>query len=285
LSESAVAGPGRRTLFSRARRGVRAALVVSAFAWFWGGAFLFSWFVLPLVALSGGTNRARRYRACQRVVRASFRLFHGYMRVLTLVDAQVVGTIPRRSGGGPVVLVSNHTTLVDTTAIICAYPHTCALAKAPYTGSVVVGPLLRLVGHISTGTGRWLSTAIERLRDGFDILVFPEGTRSPPKGLGPFHRGAFEIACRADVPVVLLLSSCEPSALTKERAFWDQPDQVAVLSIRPTLLLEPRDFGMDSRALMFHVEEVYTQAIRAGSGSAEPTWSRAKKSSIESRAR
>jgi 1-acyl-sn-glycerol-3-phosphate acyltransferase len=252
------------------RRAVRVTLVVSAFAWFWGGAFLFSWIVLPLVALSGGWNRSRRYRACQRVVRASFRLFHGYMRVLGLIDARVGGTIPRRPGGGPVVLVSNHTTLVDTTAIISEYPHTCALAKAPYTGSVVVGPLLRLVGHVSTGTGRWLSMAVERLRDGFDVLVFPEGTRSPPYGLGPFQRGAFEIACRADVPVVLLLSSCRPSALTKDRAFWDQPDEVAVLSIHPTVMLEPRDFGMDSRALMFHVEEVYIQAIRASSGSVPP---------------
>ncbi len=257
-----------RTFGSRLRRSWRVTLVVSAFAGFWSGAFLLSWIVLPLVTVLGLASQRRRIRACQRVVQVSFRVFHGYMRALGLLDARVTPEVPRRPGGGPVVLVCNHTTLVDTTAIISEYPHTCALAKAPYTGSVVVGPLLRLVGHVSTDTSGSLTCAVERLRAGFDLLVFPEGTRSPPRGLNPFRRGAFEIACRADVPVVLLLSRCEPSALTKDRAFWDQPDEVAVLSIRPTALLEPRDFGMDSRALMKHVEEVYMQAIRDGSGRA-----------------
>jgi 1-acyl-sn-glycerol-3-phosphate acyltransferase len=255
-----VAGPPARTLASRVRRAFRVTLVVSAFAWFWGGAFLLSWFVLPLVALFGGWTRVSRVRACQSVVHGSFRVFHAYMRVLGLLDARVLGAIPRRPGGGAVVLVCNHTTLVDVTAILAAHPHTSAFAKGPYVGSVVVGPLLRLAGYIP-GTSGALFTAIDRLRDGFDVLIFPEGTRSPPHGLNPFQRGAFEIACRADVPVVLLLSTCEPSALTKDRAFWDQPDKIAVLTIRPTVLLEPRDFGMDSRALMSHVERAYKENL------------------------
>jgi 1-acyl-sn-glycerol-3-phosphate acyltransferase len=248
------------TLGSRARRALRITLIVSAFAWFWGGAFLLSWLVLPVVALFGGWSRVSRVRACQRVVHGSFRVFHGYMRLLGLLDARVLGAIPRRAGGGAVVLVCNHTTLVDVTAILAAHPHTAAFAKGSYVGSVVTGPLLRLAGYIP-GTPGALYTALDRLRDGLDVLIFPEGTRSPPHGLNPFQRGAFEIACKADVPVVLLFSSCEPSCLTKNRAFWNQPDETAVLTIRPTVLLEPRDFGMDSRALMSHVEGAYKQTL------------------------
>ncbi len=244
----------------RVRRAFRIALVVSAFVWFWGGALLLSWLVLPLVVLLGGWTRARRIRACQSVVHGSFRVFHGYMRVLGLLDARVIGAIPRRPGGGAVVLVCNHTTLVDVTAILAAHPHTSAFAKGSFVGSLVVGPLLRLAGYIPATPGAFY-TAIDRLRDGLDVLIFPEGTRSPPHGLNPFQRGAFEIACKADVPVVLLFSTCEPSALTKDRAFWDQPDDRALLTIRPTVLVEPRDFGMDSRALMSHVEEAYKQAL------------------------
>jgi len=237
-------------------------MVVSAFAWFWGGAVLFAWLLLPLVALTGGRDETRRIRACQRVIQASFRLFHGYMRVLGLLDARVEGEIPRRPDGGPVVLVANHTTLVDTPAIISRHPHTCVLAKPALIRSFFVGRLLRLVGNLEAGTALGLKLAVERLHAGFDLLIFPEGTRSPPHGLNPFRRGAFEIACRADVPVVLLMSTCSPSALTKDRAFWDQPDEVAILTIRPAALVEPRDFGMDSRALMSHVERVYIDAVR-----------------------
>ncbi len=228
---------------------------------------MLSWLVLPFVAVfaavgerGGRGGRVRCIRACQRVVHGSFRVFHGYMRALGLLDARVLGPIPRRPDGGPVVLVCNHTTLVDVTAILAAHPHTCAFAKGAYVGSFVVGPLLRLAGYVP-GTPGALFTALDRLRDGLDVLIFPEGTRSPPHGLHPFQRGAFEIACRADVPVALLVSSCRPSALTKDRAFWDQPDEVAVLTIEPTVLVEPRDFDMDSRALMCHVEATYKRLI------------------------
>jgi len=243
----------------------RAVLVASAFAGFWCGAFLLAWLVLPIVALLP-RDEARRIRACQRVLSKSFRVFHGYMRILGLVDAHVSGEIPRRVGGGPVVLVVNHTTLVDVTAILMRFPHACAMAKSVYADSFLVGRLLRLSGFISAGADTYTrSAAIQlarhRLQQGFDILVFPEGSRSPPGGLLPFQRGAFEIACRADVPVVTLLSRCEPSALTRDRPFWDHPPTVAVLSIAPHALIEPKDHGGRSRALRAHVESVYKREL------------------------
>jgi 1-acyl-sn-glycerol-3-phosphate acyltransferase len=239
--------------------------VTSAFVGFWGGAFLLAWLVLPCVSLFQ-RDEVRRIRTCQRVVSRSFRVFHAYMRALDLLDARVSGEIPRRPAGGPVVLVANHTTLVDVTAVLARFPHACALAKAKYTDNPLVGRLLRLAGFISAGydmasRAAALRLACQRLRQGFDVLVFPEGTRSPPGGLLPFQRGAFEIACRADAPVVTLLSRCEPSALTRDRAFWDQPDTMARLTIAPRAIIEPRDHRGHSRILRAHVESVYRQEL------------------------
>ena len=162
--------------------------------------------------------------------------------------------------------MANHTTLVNVTAILTRFPHVCAFAKTRYAESAFVGRLLRLAGFISAGSdldgrSRALALAERRLAQGFDVLVFPEGTRSPPGGLLPFHRGAFEVACRADIPVVPLVSRCVPSALTRDRRFWDHPDTIAVLTIGPQALVEPRDHGGRSRALRAHVESVYRQDL------------------------
>ena len=70
------------------KRRARAILVTSAFAGFWGGALVLAWVVLPLVALAV-RDEVRRIRACQRIVSATFRFFHAYMRALGLVDARV----------------------------------------------------------------------------------------------------------------------------------------------------------------------------------------------------
>jgi 1-acyl-sn-glycerol-3-phosphate acyltransferase len=247
------------------RRFGRAVLVTSAFVGFWGVAVIFAWIVLPVVALFQ-RDEPLRIRRCQRIVSRSFRIFHAYMRALGLLDARVSGEIPRRSDGGPVVIVANHTTLVDVTAVLTRFPHACAIAKVRYADNPFVGRLLRLSGFISAGydtptRSRAILKACERIQQGFDILVFPEGTRSPPGGLLPFQRGAFEIACRADVPVVTLLSRCEPSALTRDRAFWDQPATVAVLTIAPRAFIEPKDHHGRSRALRAHVESVYREEL------------------------
>ncbi|MSP26858.1 MAG: 1-acyl-sn-glycerol-3-phosphate acyltransferase [Myxococcales bacterium] len=255
-----------RRLMRRVRRAGRVALVISAFAGFAGGTLLV-WLVLPLVWLyGGGRDHNGRTRACQRMLARAFRVFHGYMRMMALLDARVTGEIPRRANGGPVVIIANHTTLVDVTAIAARFPNLTTIAKPGIAEGFFTRRVLSYCGHMSSGQdaiarGLCALRMSERLGQGFDVLIFPEGTRSPRGGLRPFQRGAFEIACRADVPIVLLRSTCEPSALTRDRAFWDQPDRVAILTIAPWKVLDPRDFGGDSLALQTHAEKAYKEAL------------------------
>lgn len=43
---------------------------------------------------------------------------------------------------------------------------------------------------------------LSRLNEGISVLVFPEGTRTPPGQVGSYARGGAGIACAAGVPVV-----------------------------------------------------------------------------------
>ncbi len=242
-------------------RAVRSALVASAFAAFWCGGCILAWTVLPLVALFARD----RTRACQRLVAASFRLFHGYMRMLRLVEAATITLPPIEPGGRGSVLVANHTTLVDVTAIL-ALPDVCCIAKAGYSSSRFVGRLLALAGFIPAGTtlaerARMIDDATRRLDEGFHVLVFPEGTRSPEGGLLPFRRGAFEIACRANVRIVPITLRCEPSALRRGQPFWRHPDTCARLSFQVGDALQPADFAHRSRPMRNAVEQQYRSRL------------------------
>lgn len=47
-----------------------------------------------------------------------------------------------------------------------------------------------------------ISEGVGYLKDGFSLVIFPEGTRSHGPGMRPFKAGSFKLATRAKVPVV-----------------------------------------------------------------------------------
>lgn len=218
------------------RRLVRAPVVLSALALFWGGAIFFAWFVVPFVALRHRDPVERR-RVGQRLVRRAFRLFHAYARATELMEVEV--DAGARLPDGPCVLVANHPSLADVTAILASYDDVCCVVGPAYIRNPLFGPVIRACGHIDAGTGEGLSgaqaleAALQRLREGSKLLVFPEGTRSPPAGMRAFRRGAFEIAKRARVPVVPMLVTCTPPALAKGAPFWSYPEVAVRLALHP----------------------------------------------------
>ena len=44
--------------------------------------------------------------------------------------------------------------------------------------------------------------AIEKLKDGYSVAIFPEGTRAKGREMGEFKAGSFKLATKANVPIV-----------------------------------------------------------------------------------
>lgn len=250
---------------------LRAPLIASAFFFFWGGAFLFAWVVFPVLRLTSRSRESER-KTCQRLQQRAFRLFHGYMQVLGLIRVTVDSADPERRG--PAVLVANHPTLIDTTAILASYGDVRCVVKSSLINNPFVGPMIRACGHIDAGDGDGLGgaaaldLAVGCLRDGGTLLIFPEGTRSPPGGMGTFRRGAFEIASRAGVALVPLFLTCDPPALTKGLPFWAQPDRLIHLAVRELPAISPVDEMGGSKALRKRVEEAYRSRLGSRGSSA-----------------
>lgn len=226
-------------------RGLRTLGVALCFAGFWTGVVVVGWMWLPLLRLWPGSP-ADKIRRALRVVRVGFNVFHFAMRALRLYHRTTpVGRL--RPGDSPVVFVANHPTLCDVTSIISLFPDIIAVARSGFADNPLLGRLVRIAGFVPTTT-HVMQDCEERLRMGFDVLVFPEGTRSPARGpLHPFHRGAFELAARAKVPLVLLKLTCVPPALSKRLPIWKIADQMAVLTIEPIDTIYPLDYPHPGR--------------------------------------
>jgi 1-acyl-sn-glycerol-3-phosphate acyltransferase len=251
----------------------RVVLVTAAFGAFGVGALLLGLVLLPLVWLYRGPARKRRVR-CQRVVGACFRFFHRVLRALGLVDFDVDAALenPAWQRERQVVLVANHPSLLENLAALAVAGPICCLAAPWLSRNPLLVPLLVLCGHVrsrdDTLAGKLLSLqhAEERLADGHSLLLFPEGTRSPARGLGEFQRGAFELAMRAGLPVLPISASLIPPVLTSGSAWYDLPDRAVCLRLAPLDVWEPLEYagpGRDAKWLARKVREQLESALFA----------------------
>lgn len=115
---------------------------------------------------------------------------------------------------GPVILVANHTSHIDTPVILAALPRrfrkrTAVAAAADYFyRNKVVASLVSLIFNTvpmdrkGGGLGKQATDHLDRLLDeGWNLLVYPEGTRRAGRA-GRVRRGAAVLANRHKLPVV-----------------------------------------------------------------------------------
>jgi 1-acyl-sn-glycerol-3-phosphate acyltransferase len=219
-------------------RAVRLLLLATAFAVFYPLGACCSW-IGCTVLRAAQVDPIRRRELCQSVVQRAFRTLHWWLSATRLFRMQYVGApLP----DGACVLIANHPTFLDVTAIIARNDNVCCLVKRSLMDGFWFGPLLRDAGYISASDGggfsqlTMLREAGSRLKAGQRVLIFPEGTRSPETGVGAFQRGAFWLTEQAHVPLVPLVLRCRPRALGRGTPFVTHPLRCPVLTVevRPT---------------------------------------------------
>jgi len=99
-------------------------------------------------------------------------------------------------------------------------------------------------GHLPS-IMRMVRTCHARLREGENLFIFPEGTRSPDGRLIPFYSGAFRLSVRFGVPIVPMVLVGTNRILAKG-SFHIDPQRVTVQVLEP---IHPNSVGNDHRAL------------------------------------
>lgn len=119
----------------------------------------------------------------------------------------------------PVLLCANHSSAVDPILLICAMRQDFPLrimAKKQLMKIPVVGAFLRAIGVFGVDRGNSdiaaVKTSIQSLRDGWNLLVFPEGTRVKEPGSVDVKGGVGMMAIRSGVPLVPVFIGRGPSA-------------------------------------------------------------------------
>jgi len=235
----------------------------ASFAVFMVGGLLLALLVIPLCRLPGG-DAVARYRRVQRVISRSFRVQLWFMRFIGVVNKGRFQGMENLASGGPFLIVANHPTLIDVVLLISRLPEADCVVKKALWGHRFLGATVRAANYIQGDGERFLESALERLHLGHSIILFPEGTRSPPRGLRPFQRGAARLALASGARIVPVVIRCEPPFLMKGQPWWDVPDRSLTLSLQfgtpeeiPLPPGEPESCPIRARALTDSLEHYF----------------------------
>ncbi len=219
----------------------------------------FGYICFALFSLIPSRNPQARARLLQAIQRNAFRAMHACLSWTYLMRFKnQVGALDK-----PCVIVANHPTLTDVTAIIATFKEVVTVVKPRLYNTWWLHPLLKASFQIEGETGKFLAggkvvaQSVERIEQGFSVLVFPEATRTEQGQEMAFHRIGFEIACRANVPVVPIVLRCKPSWLSKEQPLLRPPFGAPHMSLSKLEAIEPANFGNDSRRMRDHVLKLY----------------------------
>ncbi len=109
----------------------------------------------------------------------------------------------------PQIFVSNHQGMMDIVVIIDNLPMDLRFVIKKQLAYVpLFGWYLKAMGHVfvdrrnRTAAVKSLGEAAERIRNGVNIVSFPEGTRTRTGRVLPFKKGVFVLAMRSGVPIV-----------------------------------------------------------------------------------
>ena len=216
---------------------------------------LVAWLIYPLLPAARGRRLGRRmishiYRALWATTGAL-----GILRI----DARALDALRDEPGG--LIIAANHPSMLDALLVVARLPRGVCIMKAALMRNVFLGPGAKLARYIcNDSTREILRSAVANLREGGQLVLFPEGTRTVGAPINPFRPGVTLIAHRAQVPIQTVIIETDSPYLGKGWPIWRAPAFPIVFRARLGERFAPEP---NHHALLKRLEQYFAKELAA----------------------
>lgn len=209
--------------------------------------------VLGFVLLTLGGKTAKHKETYHRILQ----------RVAKFVIHHVPGTTysyvndSHESFATPAMIVSNHQSHLDLMGVMMMTPKLIILTKNWVWHNPFYGIIIRYADFFPmTDTEQMMDDLSLKIKEGYSVVIFPEGTRSATCRIQRFHRGAFFLAEKLNLDIIPVFIKGFGKVLPKT-SFHLHPGHMS-LEVWPRM--KRQDIaGTDYRVLTKKIHQMYIE--------------------------
>jgi 1-acyl-sn-glycerol-3-phosphate acyltransferase len=173
------------------------------------------------------------------------------------IESQALDALREERG---LIVVANHPSMLDALILIARLPRGACIMKAELQRNVFLGAGARLARYIRNDSPRKLvKLAVQDLKSGGQLVLFPEGTRTTTAPVNRFCPGATTIAKLAGAPIQAVFIETDSPYLRKGWPIWRLPPLPMVYRVRLGRRFQP---ARDADALLREIEQYFVANLQ-----------------------
>ncbi|MEO6722706.1 MAG: 1-acyl-sn-glycerol-3-phosphate acyltransferase [Ferruginibacter sp.] len=117
----------------------------------------------------------------------------------------------------PAIIICNHQSFLDILMTVMLHPKLILFTNNWVWNSPVFGAVVRMADYypVEEGAESSLNLLAEKVKRGYSVVVFPEGTRSVDGHIKRFHKGAFFLAEKLNIDILPIVIHGSGYTMTK----------------------------------------------------------------------
>jgi len=194
------------------------------------GGFTIGAVIFPLLCLF---LPKEKQRLCfSNLIHHSWQIFIGLMCFWGIIKIEINEKQTLSSLQGHIV-VSNHPSLIDIVILISLIPRAICIVKGRLAKNIFMQRIIKKIYLVNDlEPVDLVEKAQEALCQGFNVIIFPEGTRTDFKKKDiKLHRGFAHLAIASHAPVLPIKISSFPHILGKKQKWYDLGNKTSVYKL------------------------------------------------------
>ncbi|HIZ28927.1 MAG TPA: 1-acyl-sn-glycerol-3-phosphate acyltransferase [Candidatus Adamsella sp.] len=222
------------------RRVWRSVLISFLFSVFGIGAILINYFIFPIISVFVKKEN-RRQKFC-KTIHKTWKYFTELMKKTGLIKVNFTNPEKLNNPHGKII-VANHPSFIDIVILIGFLPNTLCIAKKEIKRNPFMGNIVKSLYLINDeDNDKMLEESVEILNQGYNIIIFPTGTRTTDGEDLKLHKGAAVMALHTGADIIPIHISCDTKFLAKHQKFYDAGDKTPTYTITVNNEIKTSDF-------------------------------------------